>query len=132
MARGITVKIAKDKVVKALKAKVADNDKVAKSNQAKRDKYAKDLTKHSNDILKSFGKDLTITDVSYYNWRGTLTVNYKVSDGTVIPEAPALTGIDNELHKSEIDEINNAIRLLEMSDEEFVSTSTMKQIAQYL
>ena len=40
--------------------------------------------------------------------------------------------LENELARYEVTEIENAIRILKMTDEEFVNASTFKQVAQYL
>jgi Zn-dependent metalloprotease len=131
MARGITVKVAKAKVVKALQDKLANDKKVVANNEKIREAHKVALDKYQKSILKEFAKDLTIDSVST-RWNGQLEVTYKVAKGVELPKQPEMEGIENELGRYEIPEIENAIRILEMSDEEFVNAATMKQIASYL
>ena len=130
MARSISVKVAKDKVVKALQEKVDNNAKVIKTNETKRENHAKELAKYHKSILKDFSSYLEIDNIST-RWNGQIEVTYKKLKDFDVPEQPQLD-LDRELGKWEIEEIENAIRILKMSDEEFVSASTMKQIASYL
>ena len=133
MARGINVKVAKSKVVKALKDKLDAGAKAVSSNEKKRkeyDKLNKDWSKQVADIVI---KQIAKCDVSANeNWRGDASVSFSIPAGLVkFPERPQIV-LESELAKYEIQEIENAIRILEMSDEEFVNASTMKQIASYL
>ena len=133
MARGINVKVAKSKVVKALKDKLDAGAKAVSSNEKKRkeyDKLNKDWSKQVADIVI---KQIAKCDVSANeNWRGETSVSISIPAGLVkLPERPQME-LDSELARYEISEIENAIRILEMSDEEFVNASTMKQIASYL
>jgi hypothetical protein len=48
-----------------------------------------------------------------------------------LPEKPSME-LEQELARYEAQEIENAIRILKMTDEEFVNASTFKQVAQYL
>ena len=48
-----------------------------------------------------------------------------------IPTKPELE-LEQELGRWEVDEIQNAIRILKMTDEEVVNATTFKSIAQYL
>ena len=133
MARGINVKVAKSKVVKALKDKLDAGAKAVSSNEKKRkeyDKLNKDWSKQVADIVI---KQIAKCDVSANeNWRGETSVNISIPAGLVkLPERPQIE-LESELGRYEVQEIENAIRILEMSDEEFVNASTMKQIASYL
>ena len=133
MARGINVKVAKSKVVKALKDKLDAGAKAVSSNEKKRkeyDKLNKDWSKQVADIVI---KQIAKCDVSANeNWRGETSVSISIPAGLVkLPERPQIE-LESELGRYEVQEIENAIRILEMSDEEFVNASTMKQIASYL
>lgn len=133
MARGITVKVAKDKVVKALKAKLDAGAKAVVSNEKKRKDYQKTETTWAKEVAEIIIKNISKAEVSAdENWRGEVTARFSVPAGTIkLPVKPNLE-LEQELGRYEVEEISNAIRILEMSDEEFVSASTMKQIAQYL
>jgi hypothetical protein len=130
MARSISVKVAKDKVIKALKAKIEESAKNEKLNEKNEAAYKVALDKYQRSIIKDFAKHLELENVNT-RWNGQLEVTYKVEKGVELPKQPDWERV-SVLGRYEVQEIENAIRILEMSDEEFVSASTMKQIASYL
>jgi hypothetical protein len=132
MARAVTVKVATVKVIKALEDKITNNVKVAASNEKKRDAYKVAQDKYFKTILKEFKDSLTIDSISKHSWRNSLSVNYEIANGVKLPDEPEIERLENELGQYEIQEIENGIRILKMTDEDFVSTSTFKSIAQYL
>ena len=131
MSKALTVKIPVTKVIEALETKIKENEKVVAANEAIEKAYPELLKKHSEQILKSLKDLLTIEDINYYSWRQTLSVTYKVSKDVPLPDAPRKE-TNRCLAHHELEEITNAIRILKMTEEEFVSTSTMKAIAGYL
>ena len=130
MSRGITVKVAKDKVVKALETKLSNNAKVVVDNEKKDKDHAKAMTIYAKKVAKDFLTSLEVESVNT-RWSNEIVVTCKNPDRIELPEQPKLDK-ERELGSYEIQEIENAVRILKMSDEEFVSASTMKQIAQYL
>jgi len=132
MARSVTVKVATAKVIKALEDKIANNVKVEASNEKKREAYKVAQDKYFKTVLKEFKDSLVIDSISKHSWRNSLSVNYEIVGGATLPDEPEIEKLESELGQYEINEINNAIRILKMTDEEFVSTSTFKNIAQYL
>jgi hypothetical protein len=132
MARAVTVKVATAKVIKALEDKIANNTKVIASNEKKRDAYKVAQDKYFKTILKEFKDSLVIDSISKHSWRNSLSVSYEIVGGTKLPDEPEIERLEQELGNYEIQEIENGIRILKMTDEEFVSTSTFKSIAQYL
>ena len=130
MARGINVKVAKAKVVKALKVKLDESVKNEKLNEKNEAAHKVALDKYQKSIIKDYAKHLEIENVCT-RWNGQLEVSYKVAKGIELPKQPDWERLP-VLGRYEVQEIENAIRILEMSDEEFVSASTMKQIASYL
>jgi hypothetical protein len=132
MARSVTVKVATSKVIKALEDKIANNVKIEASNEKKREAYKVAQDKYFKTVLKEFKDSLTIDSISKHSWRNSLTVQYEITGGAQLPDEPEIEKLESELGQYEINEIQNAIRILKMTDEEFVSTSTFKNIAQYL
>ena len=68
-------------------------------------------------------------------WNGTINVSFTLPAGSI--ELPAEPTKDFESfhdwqYKEMVEEIENAIRILKMTDEEVVSTSTYNAIARYL
>ena len=140
MTRGkaIQVKIPTAKVIKALETKLA----TVKANYAKQDeneaKYQKARDAWQKEIGKwaiaNFSKAQDLR-TNYRNWNKTLNVDFDIiTDGNDFPQEPEKDY--NEIHRHTynemVEEIENAIRILKMTDEETVNTSTYNAIARYL
>ena len=136
--RAINVKIATVKVIAALEEKLkgmkadkANEAKARKAYETAREKYRKDLiavaTKSKAEVIEA-GR-------STYRDRGnkayvTLSVLIPIED---LPEEPKEVNLFPDYQYNEIvSEIENAIRLLKMTDQETVSTSTYNSVAKYL
>jgi len=139
MSRGkaINVKIATTKVIKALETKLAQlkKDKAnQKSNEEKFEKAQKAWNKEVAKLaLAQIAKATDLTANKRYD--GRINVDFYLPANVL--ELPAEPEKDFEsLHdwqyKEMVEEIENAIRILKMTDEEVVSTSTYNAIARYL
>jgi len=142
MARGngrtINVKIPTAKVIKALETKLVE----IKTNYAKQDelenKYEKARQKWQKDINKwaidNFSKAENIR-TNYRSWNTTLNVDFDlvcdVKDFPKEPEREYEVMLTHQ-YRDNVEEIENAIRILKLTDEEMVSTSTYNSIARYL
>ena len=138
MTRAITVKVATPKVIKALETKLAqlktDKDNEA-SNEAKfqkaMEKWRKEIGKYAID---HFSKAENLR-TNYRSWNKTLNVDFDltVSEGD-FPAEPQrdYPTIHDHTYREMVEEINNALSILKMTDEETVNASTMKSIAKYL
>jgi hypothetical protein len=133
MARAISVKVATTKVIKALEDKLDNAKKATISNEKKRKDYEKVEKAYSKEVADLAIKHISKAEVSAHeNYRGEVNVNIQLPAGTIkFPEKPSMD-LENELARYEVTEIENAIRILKMTDEEFVNASTFKQVAQYL
>jgi hypothetical protein len=142
MARGngrtINVKIPTAKVIKALETKLVE----IKTNYAKQDelenKYEKAHQKWQKDINKwaidNFSKAENIR-TNYRSWNTTLNVDFDlVCDVKDFPKEPEreYEVMHTHQYRDNVEEIENAIRILKLTDEEVVSTSTYNSIARYL
>ena len=135
--KAIQVKIATSKVIKALETKLAQLEKDKEnqaSNEAKfekaRDKWNKEIAKLA---LAQISKATELSANVRYN--GVINVDFNLPAGTI--ELPAEPKKDFDTYhewqyKEMVEEIENAIRILKMTDEEVVSTSTYNAIARYL
>ena len=139
MARGkaINVKIATTKVIKALEAKLAQVQNDYASQEANEAKHKKAVEKWQKEVgklaLSSISKADEVSAHTRYN--GEINVSFTLPKGSV--ELPAEPSKDYEVihqwqYREITDEIENAIRILKMTDEEVVSTSTYNAIARYL
>jgi hypothetical protein len=137
----MAVKIKTDKVISALeKAIVARGKKLADSKKA--DAEYETAMKKWNDDLKKLAKSpkAKITEVSsYHRWHSSknaseqeLSVTITVPSALFPAEPKNKDSYSEHLYEREVEEINNALRLLRMTDQEYVNASTMKSVSQYL
>ena len=140
MARGkaINVKIATPKVIKALETKLAEVKKAYAEQGANEAKYQKAREKWQKEIgkwaIEHFSKAENIR-TNYRQWNKTLNVDFDlVVNETDFPAEPEkdYEVIHQHTYNEMKEEIENAIRILKMTDEEVVSTSTYNAIARYL
>ena len=139
MARGkaINVKIATAKVIKALETKLVQLQKDKTNQKSNEEKHKKAVEKYNKEIAKlavaQIAKAQNLRVNTRYN--GVVNVDFDLPAGTIeLPDEPQR---DYEVmadwqYKEIIEEIENAIRILKMTDEEVVSTSTYNSIAKYL
>ena len=139
MSRGkaINVKIATTKVIKALEEAKAKLEKTFASREANEAKYQKAHTAWKKEVGKLALAQITkaegISACERYN--GVINVDFNLPAGTIkLPEQPKkdYETIHEWQYREQLGEIENAIRILKMTDEEVVSTSTYNAIARYL
>jgi len=140
MARGkaINVKIATSKVIKALETKLAQIKKDYESQDALEAKYQKSLEKWNKELMEfalANMKKAQNVRTTLSSWSNKLNIDFDISvvDGEY-PKQPQrdFEQIHKHTYNEMVEEIENAIRILKMTDEEVVSTSTYNAIARYL
>jgi len=140
MARGkaISVKIATPKIIKALETKLAQLNKDYEAQEANEAKYQKAYKAWQKEIGKwaiaNFSKAENIR-TNYRSWNKTLNVDFDIiTEETSFPVEPQkdFEVIHQHSYREMKNEIENAIRILKMTDEETVNTSTYNAVAQYL
>ena len=140
MARGkaIQVKIATAKVIKALETKLAQLEKDYTSQEANEAKFQKAQEAWRKEIGKwaiaNFSKAENIR-TNYRAWSNNLNVDFDITvkEGQ-FPAEPEkdFEVIHTHTYREMKDEMENAIRILKMTDEETVNASTYNAIARYL
>lgn len=139
MARGkaISVKIATPKVIKALETKLAEINANYANQEANEAKHKKAVEKWQKEMgklaLSVISKAQEISAHTRYN--GEVNVSFSLPAGTIeLPKEPTkdFDTIHQWQYKEIVDEIENAIRILKMTDEEVVNTSTYNAVARYL
>jgi predicted nucleic acid-binding protein len=142
MARGnnrtINVKIPTVKVINALQTKL---DQV-KSDYAKQDEHEKKHQKEYDNWKKEIIQfalanvsDAQNLRTNYRSWNSTLNVDFDLDvEKSAFPKEPErdFEQMNSHAYKEIVEEIENAIRILKLTDEEVVSTSTYNSIARYL
>ena len=138
MSRQITVKVATTKVIKALEGTLAKLEKDYTSQSANEAKYNKAVEAWRKEIGKwaiaNFSKAENLR-TNYRSWNNNLNVDFdiivKEGDFPAEPEKD-FEVIHTHTYNEMKEEITNAIRILKMTDEEVVNTSTYNAIARYL
>ena len=135
--KSISVKIATTKVIKALETKLAEVKKDYANQEANEAKYQKAHKAWAKEISKlavaqiSKAQDLSVGT----RYDGRINVDFMLPAGTInLPDEPQreYEQIHEWAYKEMKEELENAIRILKMTDEEVVSTSTYNAIARYL
>ena len=136
--KAISVKIATPKVIKALEtalAKLEADFATQEANEAKFqkawDKWKKELTDYAIANIKKAENFRT----NYRSYSNQLNIDFDVTVSKEnLPTEPMREFVQIREHeyRSQKEEIENAIRILKMTDEEVVNTSTYNAVARYL
>ena len=137
-AKAISVKIATPKVINALEASLAKLEADYASQEQKEAQYQllyKAWQKELADFaIANFSKAENIR-TNFRSWNKTLNIDFDIigseSNFPAEPEKDYET-IHQHSYREQKEEISNAIRILKMTDEETVSTSTYQAVARYL
>jgi len=135
---GISVKVSTKKVIAAMEQKVAANtkklveyEKANKQMEAEKEKHKKFVQNNAARIAKAAGVTPEISVSEARSWGANagkiqveLTYYLSPEDAKEL-QRPQFEGEENG-------ELGNAIRLLNMTDEEYVNTNTYKHVAKYL
>ncbi len=139
MARGkaISVKIATTKVIKALETALAKLEKDFASQEANQEKYKKARKAWAKEVGKLAVAQIAKAEDFSANKRynGEINIDFNIPAGVIeLPAEPEQDFVTMHQwdYKQQKEEIENAIRILKMTDEEVVSTSTYNAVARYL
>jgi sugar diacid utilization regulator len=136
--KAISVKIATEKVIKALEQslnKLELDWTSQEANEAKYQKAYKTWQKELQEFAIANIKKAENFRTSYRSWNKTLNIDYDIiTNEESLPKEPEKDFVVLHRHEyeSQKEEISNAIRILKMTDEEVVSTSTYNAISRYL
>ena len=141
MARGkaISVKIATPKVIKALEGALAKLELDYTSQEANEAKYNKAMEKWRKEVSAYAIANIKKAEnfrTNFRSWNGTLNIDFDLT-GLLESDLPKEPTKDFESmsiynYREQKEEIANAIRILKMTDEETVNTSTYNAVARYL
>ncbi len=135
--KAISVKVATAKVIKALEDALVKLEKNYATQADNEVKFKKATEKHNREVAKlALAHIAKATELSATErWNGTVNVDFNLPAGTIkVPDAPQrdFVTIGRYDYEQQKEEISNAIRILKMTDEEVVSTSTYQAVARYL
>ena len=141
MARGqkaISVKIATPKVIKALESALAKLESDYASQEANEAKHQKAYEKYKKELIAYATTNIKKAEnfrTNYRSWNNTLNIDFDLTvSESEMPKEPQkdFESISIHNYREQKEEIANAIRILKMTDEETVSTSTYQAVARYL
>ena len=136
--KAISVKIATAKIIKALETRLAKLEKDWASQSENEAKFEKAREKWRKEVGKFATANISKAEnlrTSYRSWNKTLNVDFDLTcNETDFPAEPQRDFEQLHVHTyNEMkEELSNAIRILKMTDEEVVSTSTYNAVARYL
>jgi hypothetical protein len=136
--KAISVKIATPKVIKALEtalAKLEADYTSQEANEAKYEKARKVWQKAVIDYAVANIKKAENFRTCYRSYNNTLNIDFDLTVAEKeMPQEPEkdFESISVYNYREQKEEISNAIRILKMTDEEVVSTSTYNAVARYL
>jgi hypothetical protein len=136
--KAISVKIATPKVIKALEQSLATLETNWTSQEANEAKYNKAMEKWKKEVIEFAVANIKKAEnfrTNYRSWSNTLNIDFDLTvTEKEMPKEPEKDFVTLHQHSynEQKEEISNAIRILKMTDEETVSTSTYNAIARYL
>lgn len=134
----ISVKIATVKIIKALEDALARLEKTYASQEANEVKYEKAKALYNKALQKiAIDNIKSATDISasYRSWTSNLNIDFNIRiDESLLPKSPErdVEPMHSSSYNEQKQELENAIRILKMTDEEVVNTSTYNAVARYL
>jgi uncharacterized protein with von Willebrand factor type A (vWA) domain len=140
MARGkaISVKIPTERVIKALEQslnKLELDWTSQEANEAKYEKARKVWQKEVIDYAVANIKKAENFRTNYRHWSNNLNIDFDLTvSEKEMPKEPEKDFVTLHQHSynEQKEEMANAIRILKMTDEETVNTSTYNAVARYL
>ena len=134
---GINVPVARVKVIKALEQALVKLETEYKNQETNEKKYQVTVKKWENQVLKAaVGKLSKATSVSVTTRYGNhINIDFNLPiDAMKISEKPErdFKSMSDWQYKDDKEEIENAIRVLKMCDNETINTATYGGITKYL
>ena len=135
--QGINVKVPRAKVIKALEQALVKLETNYKNQEANQAKHKVALDRWEKQVIKlataKFAKAQNVR--VNVRWNDSINIDFDLPAGTFkVPEEPKkdFDFIPDWQYKDNKEEIENAIRLLKMCDDELISTATYGGITKYL
>ena len=133
----ISVKVSTKKVIDALEKALAERKKSVAENEKAKKEYEKSVTEFRDSLAEMFraGKGKVTSVSKSHNFRYNeennkyeLTIEFPAS--VKAPKEPE--NLNDWVMKSDIEELENAVAVLRMTDEETINTSTYKGVARFI
>jgi hypothetical protein len=140
MARGkaISVKIPTQRVINALETKLAELESNYANQEANEAKYELARTAWRDELTEYAVANISKAEnfrTNYRSWNNQLNIDFDLTVAEKdLPKEPErdFEQIHQHTYREQKEEMANAIRILKMTDEEVVNTSTYNAVARYL
>jgi hypothetical protein len=136
--KAISVKIATPKVIKALEGALAKLELDYTSQEANEAKFQKAFEAWRTELQKFAIENIskaTNFRTNYRSWSNNLNIDFDLTVSEAeLPKEPErdFETMHTHQYREQKEELSNAIRILKMTDEETVNTSTYNAVARYL
>lgn len=137
-AKAISVKIATPKVINALESALAKLESDYTSQKANEENYDKAYAEYKKALISYAVANIDKAEnfrTSHRSWSNNLNIDFDLTvTGSDLPVEPErdFEVIHASTYREQKQEMENAIRILKMTDEEVVNTSTYNAVARYL
>lgn len=127
----MNVRVPTKKVIAQLEKKLTELKKLVAENKA----WQAALVEWRENVVKELtsAKDWSITDTTFRDWKSEnkVEVTFRIPEKLMKLKPKELNGNAYDAERA-IPEIEHALRVLKMTDEETVSASTFKSISKFL
>ena len=136
--KAISVKISTPKVIKALEQALNKLELDYTSQEANEAKYQKAFEKYRKELIAYATANIKKAEnfrTNYRSWNNCLNIDFDLTVAeSELPKCPErdFETMHQHQYKEQKEELSNAIRILKMTDEEVVNTSTYNAVARYL
>jgi len=137
-SKAISVKIATPKVINALEVSLAKLEADYASQEANEAKYQKAYENYKKELIEYAVTNISKAEnfrTNYRSWSNNLNIDFDLTVGEKdLPQEPTkdFETLHHSNYREQKQEMQNAIRILKMTDEEVVSASTYQAVARYL
>lgn len=135
--QGINVKVPRAKVIKALEQALVKLETNYKNQEANEAKYQAALDRWRKQLIKLATAKFAKAENVRVNvrWNNSVNIDFDLPAGVIkVDEEPSrdFEVLPDWQYKDSKEEIENAIRVLNMCDDELISTATYGGITKYL
>ena len=129
----IRTKVDRLTLIKRLNETLKNRDSIIKENQKKEKEIAKLRFDHAQKVWKSVkAKDIENLNVVTYHSNSTSELRITIKGSVPKFEVPEELQIKRVLTEWEVAEIEQAIKVLELSNEDSISMAALRDIARFL
>jgi hypothetical protein len=140
MSKSISVKVKVSTLISSLEKALVEREQRFANQEKEQARYEKEKEAYNLAILKLIKSKGVVTDASRNRWYSSNTkkntVEFQVTmelPKVTLPKEPETPeAYADHRYERETTEIKQAIRVLKMTEQEYVNASTLKSVSEYL